>query len=70
MRWWRSCRTRSDRTPDGTTGYDDLSRSAERRIVAGIEVQLAAGRAKDFAALPRTLSPRGLCPEDGCAVAL
>jgi hypothetical protein len=52
MRRWRSCRRRSDRTPDGTTGYDDLSRSAERRIVAGIEVQLAAGRAKDFAALP------------------
>lgn len=50
-------------TPDGTAGYDDLSRSAERRTVAGIEIQLAsladiirskeaAGRAKDFVALP------------------
>lgn len=50
-------------TPEGTSGYDDLSRSAERRIVGGIEIQLAslqdiirskeaAGRAKDFVALP------------------
>lgn len=50
-------------TPDGTAGYEDLARSAERRTVAGIQVQLAslrdiirskeaAGRAKDFVALP------------------
>lgn len=49
--------------PEGTAGYDDLSNSAERRIVAGIDIQLAslpdiirskeaAGREKDFAALP------------------
>lgn len=62
-------------TPSGTTGFDDLVRTAQRRTVHGTEIRVAAiediirskeaaGRAKDFDALPelRRLAARSSGP--------